>query len=75
MLFAQLIYVFKYKASSDEVWSIALIHLYDAKIPRREIPRKDRNLGFIQVHATQRQEARFVFVNSIIRGALFTAGY
>lgn len=70
MLFAQLIYVFKYQASGDVERSIALVHPFDGKIPLREVPKKDRDLGFIRVRVTPRKEARFVSVDSIIRGAL-----
>ena len=70
ILFVQLVYVFKYQATDDEVRLITLVHPFYAKIPWWEIPQKDLDLQLIQVCTTWCQEAQFIFVNLIIRGAL-----
>lgn len=45
------------------------------KIPSRERPRKDADLGFLRVRARPRKQADFIFVDSLIRGAVLVDDY
>ena len=66
----QLIFMFKYQhnppnSEDPEVFSLALVHPFNAKIPQQDIPIKDHNLGLIHVQAMPWKEAQFVSVGSI----------
>ena len=73
-LFAQLLFVFKCFVA-DKEYKLALIHKFDQTIPSRERPHKDADLGLLRVHASPRKCADFIFVDSIIRGALLAEDY
>lgn len=66
-MFARLIFIFTCIVG-DTNHSIALIQACDITVQNR--PLKDRHLGFLRVRAQPRHKSEFVFVDSIIRGAL-----
>ncbi|KAJ7447224.1 hypothetical protein FB451DRAFT_1343439 [Mycena latifolia] len=72
-IFVRLIYVFKIVLSDSKAYPIALVQPLDAPIGR--ISRKDQALKLIRVRAKPRQEAEFIFVRSIIRGAVLAPAH
>ncbi|KZP04009.1 hypothetical protein FIBSPDRAFT_904596 [Athelia psychrophila] len=73
LVFAQLILIFKLDLSSDQgsqIFTLALVQPYDMKIPARDRPAKDRELGLLRRRSQPRKNSVFIEVNSIIRGAL-----
>jgi hypothetical protein len=73
-LFAQLLCVLKISVLGN-IYSVALVHKYDQRIPARERPRKDTDLSLLRVRARPRKLADFIFVDSIIRGAVLAEDY
>ena len=72
-IFAQLVLVFNYKVDGGD-YPIALIHPFDAALsgPRRQ---KDADFGLFHVHAKPRTSCEFIFVRSIVRGALLVEDF
>ena len=65
--------VFNYKVDGGD-YPIALIHPFDAALsgPRRQ---KDADFGLFCVHAKPRTSCEFIFVRSIVRGALLVEDF
>ncbi|KAJ7467981.1 hypothetical protein FB451DRAFT_1340366 [Mycena latifolia] len=72
-IFVRLIYVFKITLSDDKAYPIALVQPLDA--PRGPISRKDKALKLVRVRAKPRKDAEFIFVRSIIRGAVLAPAF
>ncbi|KAJ7468650.1 hypothetical protein FB451DRAFT_1340298 [Mycena latifolia] len=72
-IFVRLIYAFKIELSDKNAYRIALVQPLDAPIGR--ISRKDQALKLIRIRAKPRQEAEFIFVRSIIRGAVLAPAH
>ena len=73
-LFARLLCVLKVSVLGD-IYSVALVHKYDQRIPARKRPQKDADLSLLRVRARPRKLADFIFVDSIIRGAILAEDY
>ena len=73
-LFARLLCVLKVSVLGD-IYSVALVHKHDQRIPARERPQKDADLSLLRVRARPRKLADFIFVDSIIRGAILSEDY
>ena len=67
-IFAQL-FVFKCKVAKKD-YPLALILPFDQPIPACDHPKKDVDLGLYQVQAKPQKLAEYVFIESLIRGAL-----
>ena len=71
IIFARLLYIFKCSINNDKgPYSLALVQIYDEHIDR---PASDEYLGMIRVRAKRRKEGQFIFVDSIIRGAMLVS--
>ena len=72
-IFARLVCAFNYKIEGED-YPIALIHPFDAAVsgPRRQ---KDTDFGFFRICAKPRTSCEFIFVRSIIRGALLVEDF
>lgn len=68
-MFAQILLVFKFTFANVE-YSLALVQPYNEPIASRSRPKKDRDLGFLRVRSAARTPSDFIFVDSIVRGAL-----
>lgn len=77
LVFAHLIFVFKSTVDIGHVkeHSMALVQKYDAMIPRHERGASDKLLSMIRVRACPRKQADFIFLASVIRGALLVDCY
>lgn len=64
---AQLLLVFGCIVAGRE-HRLALVHTYDEKIPARNRPKKDKDLGLVRIRASDRKQTELIFVDSIIRG-------
>jgi hypothetical protein len=73
-IFAQLLFLFKFVVAERE-YPLALILPFDQPIPARDRPKKDVDLGFLRVRARPHKLAEFIFVESIIRGALLVNSF
>jgi hypothetical protein len=72
-IFAQLLFLFKVTIKGKE-YSLALIHAFDDPIPVHEHSKKDIDLGLFRLRAKPRRATEFIFIESIIRGALVVDG-
>lgn len=71
IIFVKLLFVFKCALNDGKgPYSLALVQTYDAHIPAAEKPASDADLDMIRVRARPRKESTFIFIDSIIRGAL-----
>lgn len=66
-MFAQILLVFKLTVANTE-YSLALVQPYNEHIRNRT--KTDRDLGFLRVRSGPRASSEFIFVESIVRGAL-----
>jgi hypothetical protein len=73
-IFAQLLFLFKCRVAEKE-YPLALILPFDQPIPARDRPKKDIDLGLYRVRARPRKSAEFVFMESIVRGALLVNAF
>jgi hypothetical protein len=73
-IFAQLLFVFKCTIAAKE-YSLALVQSYDEHIPASERPKKDADLDLFRVRARPRKSSEFIFLDSIIRGALLVDSF
>ena len=73
-IFAQLLFLFKCMVAEQE-HPLALILPFDQPIPSCECPTKDADLGLYRVRARLRKSAEFIFLDSIIRGALLVDSF
>jgi hypothetical protein len=67
--FARLLYIFGIFIKGN-THHLALILPFDVPIPRVEQPQIDREFKFTQVRACHRRHAVFIYVESIVRGAV-----
>ncbi|KAJ7668084.1 hypothetical protein B0H17DRAFT_1142650 [Mycena rosella] len=70
-IFVKLIYMFKIELDDKNTYSLALVQPLDT--PRGRISAKDRALKLIRVREKPRRAAEFIFVQSIIRGAVLVS--
>ncbi|KAJ7629311.1 hypothetical protein B0H17DRAFT_1164314 [Mycena rosella] len=70
-IFVKLIYMFKIELDDKNTYLLSLVQPLDA--PRGRISAKDRALKFIRVREKPRRAAEFIFVRSIIRGAVLVS--
>ncbi|KAJ7654769.1 hypothetical protein B0H17DRAFT_1163502 [Mycena rosella] len=70
-IFVKLIYMFKIELDNKNTYPLALVQPLDVLTGR--ISAKDRALKFIRVRERPRQAAEFIFVRTIIRGAVLVA--
>jgi hypothetical protein len=74
-LFAQLLFIIKCFIAGKE-YAVALVHKFDqAIVATSKCPQKDLDLGLLRVRARPQKLADFIFVESIIRGALIVEDY
>jgi hypothetical protein len=73
-IFAQLLLLFKCRFAGKD-YPLALIQPFDQPIPARERPKKDKDLDLYRVRARPRKLAEFIFMDSIIRGALLVNSF
>jgi hypothetical protein len=66
-IFAQLIYIFS-SVVGDATYPLALIQPLDSPTGARRL--KDKDLGFFRLRARPRASSEFIYVRSIVRGAL-----
>ena len=71
-IFARLLFIFICKVDDTE-YPLALIHPHDE--PIEKYPEKDADLGFYRVQATSQKKSEFIFLDSMIRGALVVEDY
>lgn len=69
IMFAQILLVFKVSVA-DEEYSLALVQPYNEHIATRSRPKKDHDLGFLRVRSALHASSEFIFLDSIVRGAL-----
>jgi hypothetical protein len=69
IMFAQILLVFKFTFANVE-YSLALVQPYNKPIASHSRPKKDCDLGFLQVRSAAHTSSDFIFVDSIVRGAL-----
>lgn len=69
IFFAQILFIFQLTVA-DTQHSLALIQPYTEPIPPRSRPKKDRELGLLRVRTGPPGSSEFVFLESIVRGAL-----
>jgi hypothetical protein len=73
-IFAQLLFLFKCTIANNE-YRLALILPFDKPVPTHEQRKKDIDLGLLRVRTQPRKQAEFIFVDSIIRGALLADSF
>ncbi|KZP29511.1 hypothetical protein FIBSPDRAFT_727366 [Athelia psychrophila] len=74
--FAKLLFIFKCSINNGKgPYSLALVQKYNMYIPRRERLASDKELGMIRVRAQPRKDSTFIFVDSIIRGAMLVSTF
>lgn len=74
--FAKLLFLFKCSINNGKgPYSLALVQKYNMYIPRRERLASDKELGMIRVRSHPRKDSTFIFVDSIIRGAMLVSTF
>lgn len=74
IIFAKLLFVFECSLNNGKgPFSLALVQMYDKRIPHANIPASDRYLDMIRVRPQSPKNAQLVFIDSIIRGAMLVS--